>query len=60
MAHPTSYHRSTLEQKQEIKSALHLKINKIRESCSYALELDIDQMIEANEPIGWELPQGFL
>ena len=36
------------------------KINAIRESCSYALELDIDQMIDAVEPVGWGLPQGFL
>ena len=52
--------QSSLLERQEIKNTLHDQISKIRESCSYALELDIDAMIEANEPVGWELPQGFL
>lgn len=52
--------QSSLLERQEIKNTLHDQISKIRESCSFALELDIDAMIEANEPVGWELPQGFL
>ena len=36
-----------------MKDVYQNKINKIRENCSFALELDIDELIEANEPVGW-------
>ena len=47
------------EDSKHIKTLLGNKIERIRQQCSFALDLDIDQLIEANADVGWELPRGF-
>ena len=47
------------EVNKNLKQTFHRRIDRIREKCSYALDLDIDKLIDANEAVGWTMPEGF-
>ena len=47
-------------QRKKLRNNFSRRVNQIREKCSLVLDLDVDDMIDANHKLGWGLPEGFL